>query len=207
MGWKVYGSTRSRNAYKILLMLTLTGQPFEFDVIRTDQGGQFDPAFRAINPFGQVPVVIHDGVVLIQSSLILEHIAHATGKFMGRTGAEARRIREWLGFEQDMLFPGIGRVRFLTKIMKGDPAVVDHYRIFGRRALTVLEEALTGRSWLVGDGPTIADIGLYAYTSIAEEAGYDLDSMPASRAWLKRGEGLPGFETEQALLARLIPAA
>ena len=47
--------------------------------------------------------------------------------------------------------------------------------------------------WLVGGGMTIADISLYAYTHVAPEGGFDLESYPAVRAWLDRVTSQPGY--------------
>ncbi len=60
--------------------------------------------------------------------------------------------------------------------------------------LDVLERHLEGREWLVGDGPTVADVGLYAYVHLAPDADVDLGG--AVRAWLGRVEALPGFQND-----------
>jgi glutathione S-transferase len=62
----------------------------------------------------------------------------------------------------------------------------------GYRALDALERHLDGRSWLVGDGMTLADIALYGYTHVADEAGFELDRYPAIGAWLERVASEPG---------------
>jgi glutathione S-transferase len=56
-----------------------------------------------------------------------------------------------------------------------------------------MERALTGRDWLVGAGPTVADIALYAYTHVAPDGGIDLSGYPAVRAWLARMPDQPGY--------------
>ena len=48
------------------------------------------------------------------------------------------------------------------------------------------------REYLVGDRYTIADIGLYAYTHVAPEGGFELDAYPAINAWLERVRARPG---------------
>ena len=61
----------------------------------------------------------------------------------------------------------------------------------GHAALAVLERGLTGRTFLVEERCTLADIGLYAYTHVAEEGGFSLAHCPAIRAWLKRVAARP----------------
>ena len=55
-----------------------------------------------------------------------------------------------------------------------------------------MEAHLTGRTYLVAERFTIADIALYAYTHVAEEGGFDLKPFPAVRAWIARVAAQPG---------------
>ena len=55
-----------------------------------------------------------------------------------------------------------------------------------------MEQHLDEREWFVGDGMTLADIALFAYTHVADEGGYDLEPYPATRAWLERVSSEPG---------------
>jgi len=57
----------------------------------------------------------------------------------------------------------------------------------------VLEQGLKGRRWLVGDRVTLADIALFAYTHVAEEAGYRLANYPAIGAWIANFKALPWY--------------
>jgi glutathione S-transferase len=56
-----------------------------------------------------------------------------------------------------------------------------------------MEAHLGPRAWLVGDGPTLADVAMVTYTAHAPEGGVSLEPYPAVRAWIARVEGLPGF--------------
>jgi glutathione S-transferase len=51
-----------------------------------------------------------------------------------------------------------------------------------------MERHLTGRNWLVGEGLSVADIALLAYTRVAHEGGFDLAARPALRDWIARGD-------------------
>jgi glutathione S-transferase len=62
----------------------------------------------------------------------------------------------------------------------------------GHRALAAMERHLESRTFLVGDGMTLADIALYAYTHVADEGGFELDGYPAIRAWLGHVAAEPG---------------
>lgn len=62
----------------------------------------------------------------------------------------------------------------------------------GYAALDAMERHLEGRSFLVAERYTIADISLYAYTHVADEGGFDLGSYPAVRRWLAHVAAQPG---------------
>ena len=63
----------------------------------------------------------------------------------------------------------------------------------GAEALAVLEKGLTGRRWLVGENATLADIALFAYTHVADEAGYHFADFPAIVAWVAEFKRLPWY--------------
>ena len=108
---------------------------------------------------------------------------------------ERAKVWGWLFFEQNLLEPNVGTARFwlLTGRNVGREEAFDSRRTAGIDALEALERGLGGRSWLVGDGPTVADVSLYAYTHVAHEAGIDMSPYPAIAAWLDRVEREAGF--------------
>jgi glutathione S-transferase len=63
----------------------------------------------------------------------------------------------------------------------------------GAEALAVLEQGLAGRRWLVGGDVSLADIALFAYTHVADEAGYRLADFPAISAWVAEFRRLPWY--------------
>jgi len=98
-------------------------------------------------------------------------------------------------FEQYSHEPNIAVARFWLAY-SGDP---DRYReqLPGRMqggyaALDAMEGHLAGRTFLVADLYSIADIALYAYTHVADEGGFDLEPYPAIRGWLGRVASQPG---------------
>jgi glutathione S-transferase len=66
----------------------------------------------------------------------------------------------------------------------------------GRRTLATLDERLDGRDWVAADAPTIADVALFAYTHVADDAGFDLAAHHAICAWLDRVRALPGYAND-----------
>src|SRR5437870_1868731 len=98
-------------------------------------------------------------------------------------------------FEQNQVELAVGIPRILRKTRPDDAQTAAMASLYGPRAiaaLKVLERHLAGRRWLVGDGYSVADISLFAYTQLAPEAGHELAAFPALEAWLQRVREQPG---------------
>lgn len=198
----LHAHPRSGNAYKVALMLALTFTPYRFAFVDMGRGAHLQPDFLALNPYGQVPVLEHGDLLLRHSNLIVQYLADLTGRFLPADPRGRIAAAEWAAFEQDMLYNGIGRVRFLTKMIKGDPAVVAYLRPIGERGLTTLNRHLTERDWIVGATPSIADVSCYPYASAGADAGFDMARFPAVGAWFRRFEALPGFGAPRDLFPK-----
>ena len=108
---------------------------------------------------------------------------------------EQARIHQWLFFEQNLLEPNVGTARFwrLTGRDRQRPEVFEQRLEAGRDALAVLDGSLARREFLVCGRYSIADIALYAYTHVADEAGIDMAAYPSIGPWLRRVEATDGF--------------
>ena len=197
----LYGHVRSGNAYKPALMMALTETAFRFHEVDLPGGEQRGDAYRAMNPFAKVPMLVHGDIVIRQSNTCLLYLSSHTGRFGARDQRHRLAVSEWLFWEQDQMFPGIGRTRFFTKVTQGDPAVVAHFRTIGEAALARLEQQLDQTRFLTGDDPTIADVAVYAYARLAEEADFDMSERGRIVAWRKAMEALPGYRKPAELLA------
>jgi glutathione S-transferase len=150
--------------------------------------------FLAINPAGQVPaVILADGRPLAQSNAIILHLAEGSDLIPTDTYLRARMF-EWLFWEQYSHEPYIAVARFHVRFL-GKPVAELDPRLFegGHTALRRLDESTQGGGFLVGDGVSLADIALVAYTRWAGEGGFDLTGYPALRAWIGRVERALGI--------------
>jgi glutathione S-transferase len=109
-------------------------------------------------------------------------------------------VSEWLFWEQEALFPGVGRSRFFARVQPAPPAVMDWFRAIGEAALDTLEAGLAEDAFLAGSEPTIADLATYSYARLAEEANFDLTARPRVRAWREVIEALPGWAPPATLM-------
>ena len=187
-----YGNFNSMPSGKVRLLLALAGAPFSYRHIDLAQGAQKQPAYLAMNRFGQVPVIRHGDVTLAQSNVILRYLADALGRFGAKSEAEEREIAQWLDWEADLVSSGVRAVRAAIRFWKSDPAVVQFVRGRAERALGTLESALADREFLVGGRPTIADVAVLPHVLVVHEGEFDLAPYGNVRAWVDRMMALPG---------------
>ncbi len=189
----LYDSPVSGNCYKVRLLLTLLGVPFErreLDVVdrsnRREVLGDLNPALR-------VPtLVLGDGRPLAESNAILWFFAEGT-PYLPEDRFERAQVLQWLCFEQYSHEPHIAVARFWAHAgIEAPVADLEAKRTAGYAALDAMERHLAGRAFLVAERFTIADIALYAYTHVAEEGGFGLGGHPAIGAWLRRVADRPG---------------
>ncbi|MGE0697517.1 MAG: glutathione S-transferase family protein [Hyphomicrobiaceae bacterium] len=196
----LYGSFTSSSTYKPMLYLALSGLPFSFRTVNLKKGAQHEPAYRAVNRYGQVPALRHRGLTVVQSNVILDYLARSTGHFEGRTEQERWTAREWLSWEADAI-TNVAKVRHYSRFRAVDPAVMDYFRPAAEAALTFVDTALEGRGWLVGETCTIADIGCWGRMVFMAEGGLDIARWPNLLRWSRQLQAMPRF----ALPYDLIP--
>jgi glutathione S-transferase len=190
---RLYDYLPSGNGYKVRLLLTQLGIPFErveLDIVR---GATRTPEFLAKNPNGRIPTLeLESGEYLAESNAILFYLAEGTPFLPAGRLARAQAL-QWMCFEQYSHEPNIATVRFWmhTEMTDERRAMLPGKRALGYAALAVMEQHLGRHAFFVGEGYSIADIALYAYTHVADEGGFDLGRFPAVRAWLDRVRAQP----------------
>ncbi|MGB0563491.1 MAG: glutathione S-transferase family protein [Spirulinaceae cyanobacterium] len=187
--YRLYQSQPSGNCYKIRLLLTQLGLPFEIVEIDIFKGESRTPEFLAKNPNGRVPLLeLPDGRYLAESNAILVYLSEDT-EYGGQTRWERAQIWQWLFFEQYSHEPYIATSRYWRTLL-GQPeqyqAQLAAKQAPGYAALDVMEQHLQDHVFWVGDRYTIADIALFAYTHVAEEGGFRLGPYPQIQQWIAR---------------------
>ncbi|WP_112311812.1 glutathione S-transferase family protein [Pseudogemmobacter bohemicus] len=187
----------SGNAYKVALMLSLTGtrwQPVFVDFFHGEARGE---AFREINPMGEVPVLRLGSRLFTQSGVMLTHLAQVTGQMGGTSPDEADEILRWLFWDNHKFSGQIGTTRFLINFLKPEKRpqeVIAFQQARLKSACSVLNDHLVTRDWMVGAAPTIADLSLCSYLYYPEPFGFSRDDWPDIARWLDRIAGLPGWK-------------
>ena len=185
---RLYDYAASGNCFKVRLLLGLLGHEYERVPVDIFAGDTLTDAFGALNPLRETPVLeIDDGRRLTQSNAILWFLGRgrrrscpATPSRAGRCAVAVLRAGAGDGRDRRAALPGADRAP-VRRGAAGD----------GARGAARARRPPRGREWLVGDAPTIADVGVFAYASRAPDAG--LEHPPHVAAWLERVRALPGF--------------
>jgi len=190
----LYGHELSGNTYKVRLFLELLALNYDYKQLDLMKEEHKQPPYLAINPFGQVPALVDGDLALQDAQAILVYLARQYG---GETWLPAdpvalSRVVRWLSTTAGEVRQGPENARlyhlFGVKTINIDRAVEKAHLI-----LKQLDEHLRDRVWLEFDRPTIADIAVFPYVTLAPDGEISLDSYPHVRNWIERVKHLPGF--------------
>jgi glutathione S-transferase len=193
---RLYNSAVSGNCYKVRLLFAHLGVEYETVELSVVDRSNRPDVLGGLNPALRVPtLVLDDGRPLGESNAILWYFGDGTD-YVPTDKYERAQVLQWQFFEQYQHEPAIAVARFLIEYSELRreqyedrlPQLLKN----GYVALDAMERHLDGKSFLVGERYSIADISLYAYTHVADEGGFDLEPYPATRSWLERVASQPG---------------
>ena len=181
------------NPAKVSLFLAETGLEYEVIPVDTSKGEQHLTAFLAINPNGKVPAIVDtDGpggreARVFDSTAILLYLGDKTGRFVG-TPANRPELLSWLFFVATGLGPFSGQaVHFQRMAPEGLDYAVNRYRREIERHYSVLDNHLAGRTYIVGDDYTIADMSAWGWvdrvTFVLPGSDDPLNAYPNIKRW------------------------
>ncbi len=116
-------------------------------------------------------------------------------EFLSSDKFEGAQVMQRLFFEQQSHEPFIATSRFwyLTGKAQEYQEALKQKQAPGYGALGVMEQHLANHAFFTGDRYTIADIGLFAYTHVAGEGGFDLTRFPAIQSWINQVKNPPRY--------------
>lgn len=190
---KLYDFPLSGNCYKIRLLLSMLGRPYQRIPTDSTQGETQTTEFKQLNPRGQIPVLIDGDILLWDSMAILVYLARRYGneRWLPKDALGEAQVMQWLALSQNELLYGLARARVTLKFNR--PFNLEQCQREAVPGLEAMERQLTSQDWLAADHPSIADIACYPYVALADEAQVSLDPYPRIQAWLKRFEALDGW--------------
>jgi glutathione S-transferase len=194
----LYGDTLSGNCLKTRWIADSLGLDYDWVQVDVVRGEARAAAFLAVNPVGKVPLARWpDGRTLPESNAIMLYLAETNvggERFLPDDPFQRAQMMSWLFWEQYAHEPAIAVRRYQRHLLGRreediDPALMEK----GSAALALMQRQLSFTPWLVGDGLTLADVALVAYTRWSHEAGFDLGEFPAVAAWVPRVEQALGI--------------
>jgi GST-like protein len=160
------------NGVKASIMLEETGLPYEPHLVSFDTGDQHTPEFLSLSANNKIPAILDpngpDGkpLALFESGAILIYLAEKSGQFMPHDAPGRYATMQWLMFQMGGIGPMFGQLGFFHKFAGkdyDDKRPLERYVAEAKRLLGVLNTRLDGRSWIMGDAYTIADIATFPW--------------------------------------------
>jgi glutathione S-transferase len=190
---KLYDFELSGNAYKVRLLLSFLKLEYERIPVSLKDGEQKLPEFLALNPMGQIPVLVDGELCLRDSQAILVYLARRYGgeQWLSTEAVAMGQIMQWLftAGHEIQVGPAAARVFHLF----GRPLDINHANQRSHDVLKMLNHHLEYRDWLELDRPTIADVACFPYIALTKDAKISLDSYGFVRDWIERFKKLPDF--------------
>ena len=160
------------NGVKVSIMLEETGLAYEPHLVSFDTNDQLSPEFLSLNPNNKIPAIIDPNgpgakpLALFESGAILVYLADKTGMLMPKDASERYHALQWLMFQMSGIGPMFGQLGFFHKFAGKDyedKRPRDRYVAESRRLLSVLNQQLVTRRWILGEEYSIVDIATFPW--------------------------------------------
>lgn len=196
---KLYSFPLSGHSHRVQLMLSLLDLPHEVIDVDLANRAHKTPDYLAKHPFGQVPLLDDNGLILWDSNAILVYLVATYDKqatWLPKDPLAAAKVQQWLSVAAGPIFNGPCVARLVNLFN----APFDHAKAVesAHATLSIMDEYLKGRTFLCGDTPTLADIACYSYIAHAPEGGVDLSPYSSLQNWLAKIEALARFVPMQS---------
>ncbi|EDR09231.1 uncharacterized protein LACBIDRAFT_296671 [Laccaria bicolor S238N-H82] len=195
MVFKLYGVAFSTCTKRVAIVLHEKNVPFEFHPIDFAAGEHKSPEFLKHQPFGQVPYIEDDGLVLYESRAICRYIAE---KYAGQgtplipTELKAKAIFEQATSVEKDNFDALASKAVYEKVFKPMYGLTPNQETFDElignldKRLDVYDQILSKQKYVAGEEITLADLFHIPYGAMLAAAGSNiLDTKPNVARWWK----------------------
>jgi glutathione S-transferase len=189
----------SGNCYKVRLTAALVGiglERREYDLMKGETRTR--EFLATVNANGRIPVLQVGDRFIPESDAACHYLADGS-KLIPTDRFDHADMLRWMFWEQYNHEPHVATLRFwmrwagLDKLTEAQRLQIPLKRQAGNAALRLMDDHLKGRDWFVGDAISLADICLFAYTHVADEADFDLELYPEVIRWMEQIMTLPNF--------------
>lgn len=162
------------NGVKVSIMLEEVGLKYEAHTVSFTTQDQFSPEFLSLSVNNKIPAILdpngpnNQPLALFESGAILIYLAEKTGRLLPSDPACRYETLQWLMFQMGGIGPMFGQLGFFHKFAGKDiedPRPKERYINEAKRLLGVLERHLEGKSWMMGEEYTIADIAIFPWVN------------------------------------------
>ena len=191
---KLYGHEMSGNCYKPKLLLELLNIEYEWVKVDLMKGEQKLPQYLALNPFGQVPLLVDGDTKIADAQAILVYLARQYGgdRWLPLEALPLAQVVRWLSTTAGEIRQGPEHAR-LYYLFGTTSINIERAQQQAERILSQLDQHLSTRNWLEFDRTTIADIAVFPYVALAPDGKIDLALYPNVLSWIARVKQLPGY--------------
>ncbi|MEG4343869.1 glutathione S-transferase [Microcoleus sp. A003_D6] len=192
---KLYGHEISGNSYKARLMLSLLNLEYEWIGVDLMGGKHKSPEYLAMNPFGQVPLLVDGETQLADAQAILVYLARQYGgeQWLPLDALPMAQVIRWLSTAAGEVRQGPENARLYYLFGAGTNINIERATQKAEFILTQLDRHLSTRTWLEFEHPTIADAAIYPYIALARDGKIELDAYPNVLNWIDRVKQLSGY--------------
>jgi glutathione S-transferase len=192
---RLHATKASINGYKVRLLLSMLGVPYELVELDMYGGEHKREPFLTLNPFGQMPALTDGAFTIADSHACLVYVARkydAAGRWLPADAEGEAKVAEWLAKSANEVHQGPWMKR--AKIRRPDAIKLTNEEIDARcdHILRLMDAHLAKRDWLALERPTIADLSCFGPISMLKVSGYETDQWPNVTRWLGRIKALPG---------------
>lgn len=194
---QVIGLTRD---LRVLWALEECGMEYQVHGLDFFAGELKSADYLAVNPFGKVPAIDHDGLVLFESGAIVAYLAEQSDRLMPSGAADRARARQWAFAALNTVEPPLLDIAVID-LMHGDAEWAQERRpalvTMARDRLAVLDGVLAGQSYLLGDAFAYPDILMTTVLRQVRNAGL-LEDYSNVTSYLGRCEARPAWRRSLA---------
>lgn len=196
---KVYHSPRTRSV-RVIWLLEELGIPHSVQEMPFTQESLRSPDYLKVNPIGKIPAIEDGDVTIFESGAIVEWLLekYGNGRLAPAPGTAARATYlQWLHFAEATATPPLGDIaRHMMFLPAAEriPAVVGEARGRAAAVARVLESALSGKLFLLGEEFSAADVMMGYSLLLMKWFGIVGTEQPNVSAYLERLEQRPGLQ-------------